>query len=493
MNILLVYPESPVTFCGFRDALKFISKKSVEPPLGLLTVAAMLPMEWNKKLVDMNVSRLKDDDIIWADYVFLSGMNVQKPSFVKVVKRCNQLGIKVVAGGPMVSLGHEEFPGVDHFILNEAEATLAPFLEDLESGKVPRRVYSTKEYPDISNSPVPLWPLLEMKKYARMSLQFSRGCPFDCEFCSISVLNGSRPRTKTKEQLISEMDSLLDQGWKGSVFIVDDNFIGSRKKIREDILPEMIKWSSERNTPFYFTAEVSIDLAADRELTRMMVDAGFRSVFIGIETPNKESLVECGKFQNKNSDMLTSIRILQQSGLMVSGGFIVGFDHDTPEIFEQQLDFIQKSGIVNAMVGLLNAPPGTRLFDRMRSENRLLESMTGNNVDGSINFIPKMNYQSLVRGYRKLLDDIYSQKKYYLRIKTFLREYRPCSTSSHRLTFNSIKAFIKTVWVLGIIERGRWYFWRLIFLSLLKYPRSFPIALTMAVYGLHFRRIVKNI
>lgn len=493
MNILLVYPESPVTFCGFRDALKFISKKSVEPPLGLLTVAAMLPRGWNKKLIDMNVTRLKDEHIMWADYVFLSGMNVQKPSFVKVVRRCNQLGIKVVAGGPMVSLGHEEFPGVDHFILNEAEATLAPFLEDLESGEMPRRRYSTKEYPDISKSPVPLWSLLDMKKYARMSLQFSRGCPFDCEFCSISVLNGCRPRTKTKEQLISEMESLLDRGWKGSVFIVDDNFIGSRKKIKEDILPAMIKWSSQRNTPFYFTAEVSIDLAADKELTGLMVDAGFRSVFIGIETPNKESLIECGKFQNTNSDMLAAIRRLQQNGLMVSGGFIVGFDHDTPEIFEQQRDFIQKSGIVNAMVGLLNAPPGTRLFDRMRSENRLLESMTGNNVDGSINFIPKMNYQSLIRGYRKLLDDIYSQKRYYQRIKTFLREYRPCSTSAHRLTFNSIKAFLKTIWVLGVIERGRRYFWRLIFLSLLKYPRSFPIALTMAVYGLHFRRIVKSI
>lgn len=493
MKILLVYPKSPNTFCGFRDALKFISKKSAEPPLGLLTVAAMLPHEWNMKLIDMNVTRLKDTDIMWADYVFLSGMNVQKPSFLKVVRRCNQLGIKVVAGGPMVTISHEEFPGVDHFVLNEAEATLAPFLEDLESGKTPHRVYGTSEYPDLSDSPVPLWSLLDMKKYARMSLQFTRGCPFDCEFCSISVLNGCTPRTKTKEQLIGEMESLLNQGWRGSVFMVDDNFIGSRKKIKKELLPAMIEWSTRKDQPFYFTAEVSIDLAADKELIGLMVDAGFRSVFIGIETPNKESLNECGKFQNIKSDMLASIKRLQQSGLMVSAGFIVGFDHDTQEIFEQQRDFIQKSGIVNAMVGLLNAPPGTRLFDRMRSEDRLLKSMTGNNVDGSINFVPKMNYQSLVRGYRNLLDDIYSQRKYYNRIKTFLREYRPCRTSAHRLTFNSIKAFLKALWVLGIIERGRCYFWKLIFLSLFKYPRSFPIALTMAVYGLHFRRIVRNI
>lgn len=493
MNILLVYPESPTTFCGFRDALKFISKKSAEPPLGLLTVAAMLPSKWNSKLIDMNVTKLKNSDIVWADYIFLSGMNVQRPSFVKIVMRCNQLGVKVVAGGPMVTIGHEDFPGVDHFILNEAEATLPPFLDDLESGKIPARIYSTDDYPDISNSPVPLWSLLDMKKYARMSLQFSRGCPFDCEFCSISVLNGCTPRTKTKEQLISEMTSLLEQGWSGSVFIVDDNFIGSRKKIKEEILPAMIKWSKEYKNSFYFTAEVSIDLASDDELIGLMVDAGFRSVFIGIETPNKESLTECGKFQNTKGDMLTSIRKLQQNGLMVSGGFIVGFDHDTPEIFEQQMDFIQKSGIVNAMVGLLNAPPGTRLFNRMQSEDRLLNSMTGNNVDGTINFVPKMNYKSLIRGYRNLLDDIYSQKKYYSRIKTFLRQYQPCRTSAHRLTFNSIKAFIRTLWVLGILERGRRYFWRLIFLSLVRYPRSFPIALTMAVYGLHFRRIVRNI
>ncbi len=493
MNILLVYPESPVTFCGFRDALKFISKKSAEPPLGLLTVAAMLPGKWNSKLIDMNVTRLKDSDIMWADYVFLSGMNVQRPSFVKVVMRCNQLEVKVVAGGPMVTIGHEAFPGVDHFILNEAEATLPPFIDALESGKTPERVYSTSEFPDISNSPVPLWSLLDMKKYARMSLQFSRGCPFDCEFCSISVLNGCTPRTKTKEQLISEMNSLLDQGWKGSVFIVDDNFIGSRKKIKDEILPAMVKWSSERGTPFYFTAEVSIDLAADDDLIGLMVDAGFRSVFIGIETPNKESLTECGKFQNTRGDMLTSIRKLQQNGLMVSGGFIVGFDHDTPDIFEQQREFIQKSGIVNAMVGLLNAPPGTRLFNRMQSEDRLVDSMTGNNVDGSINFVPRMNYKSLIRGYRNLLDDIYSQKKYYTRIKTFLSQYRPCGTSAHRLTFNSIRAFIRTLWVLGVLEKGRRYFWRLIFMSLVKYPRSFPLALTMAVYGLHFRRIVKSI
>jgi len=488
MKILLVYPETPSTFWSFNNALKFISKKAAEIPLGLITVAAMLPENWEKKLVDTNVSRLKDKDILWADYVFLSGMNIQVKSFKQIVKRCNELGVKVVAGGPMVTTDYQEFLGVDHFVLNEAEITLPRFLKDLETGS-PKHIYTTDEFPELSSTPTPLWNLLERKKYAGMDIQYSRGCPYNCEFCSITMLNGRRPRTKRKEQFLGELESLYQQGWRGGVFIVDDNFIGNKRKLKAELLPALIEWSEERNHPFSFTAEVSVNLADDEELVELMVKAGFQSTFIGIETPNDESLAECGKSQNLQRDMVASVKKLQHHGLMVSGGFIVGFDHDPPNIFKQQINFIQKSGIVTAMVGLLNAPSGTRLFKRLKSEKRLLNITSGDNMDGSINFVPKMSYQKLIKGYKEILETIYSQKEYYKRVKTFLSEYHPPSNASKRITFSEIRAFLRSLWKLGIAEKGKRYYWKLLFLSLFKCPKKFPIAMTMAIYGFHFRRV----
>ncbi len=492
MNVLLVYPETPCTFWSFKEALKFISKKSSEPPLGLLTVAAMLPEDWEKKLIDMNVSPLKDEDIRWADYLFISGMNIHKSSFKEVIRRSNELGTPVVAGGPMVTADHREFLGVDHFILNEAEITLPRFLKDLQNG-CPKPIYSTKKFPDISQTPVPLWNLLDKKKYAIMSIQYSRGCPYDCEFCSITMLNGHRPRTKSKEQFITELESLYQQGWRGGVFIVDDNFIGNKKKLKAELLPALIEWSQKRKHPFSFTTEASINLADDEELVQLMVEAGFDHTFIGIETPNSESLVECGKKQNLQRNMLTSVKKLQNHGLRVSGGFIVGFDNDPPNIFEQQINFIQKSGIVLAMVGLLNAPTGTRLFKRLKSERRILSTLSGDNMDGSLNFIPKMEYRTLIAGYKRILETIYSQRKYYERVKNFLREYNQPVKKAQKLTFTDIKALLKSMWILGIRGKEKRYYWQLFFLSLFKYPKKFPIAITLAVYGFHFRRIVKTV
>ncbi len=492
MKILLVYPETPSTFWSFNNALKFISKKAAEIPLGLITVAAMLPEDWEKKLIDTNVSRLKDKHILWADYVFLSGMNIQVKSFKQIVKRCNELGVKVVAGGPMVTTDYQEFLGVDHFVLNEAEITLPQFLKDLEAGH-PKHIYTTNEFPELSSTPKPLWDLLEMRRYAGMDIQYSRGCPYNCEFCSITMLNGRRPRTKSKEQFLDELESLYQQGWRGGVFIVDDNFIGNKRKLKAEFLPALIRWSTERNYPFSFTAEVSVNLADDEELVKLMVKAGFQSTFIGIETPNDESLTECGKSQNLKRDMVASVKKLQHHGLMVSGGFIVGFDHDPPSIFKQQINFIQKSGIVTAMVGLLNAPSGTRLFKRLKSEKRLLNITSGNNMDGSINFVPKMSYQKLIKGYKEILETIYSQKEYYKRVKTFLHEYDPPSNTSKKITLSEIKAFLKSLWKLGIVEKGKRYYWKLLFLSLFKYPKKFSIAMTMAIYGFHFRRIANAV
>ncbi len=491
MKILLVYPQYPDTFWSFKHALKFVSKKASFPPLGLLTVAALLPAEWSKKLVDMNVERLTDADICWADYVFVSAMVVQGDSAREVIARCNNLGVRVVAGGPLFTTGYEGFNGVDHFVLDEAEITLHPFLEDIESGSA-RHIYTSRERPDINKTPVPLWSLINMKKYSSMSLQYSRGCPFNCEFCDIIILNGHKPRTKNRSRMLAELDALYHHGWRGGVFIVDDNFIGNRRKLKSETLPAIIEWRKERDYPFALSTEASINLADDEELMQLMVEAGFNTVFVGIETPNEESLIECNKSQNQKRDMVASVKKMQNYGLEVQGGFIVGFDSDPLSIFRNQINFIQNSGIVTAMVGLLNAPPGTRLYQRLKKENRLVQEFTGNNTDFSINFIPKMNYEALINGYRHILDTIYSPKQYYERVKTFLREYRPRRKNKDKVRYHHIMAFVKSMWFLGIREKGRRYYWKLFISTLLKYPRKFPLSISLAVYGYHFRKVVKK-
>lgn len=492
MNILLVYPETPATFWSFKDALDFVSKKSAEPPLGLITVAAMLPKEWELKLIDTNVTKLKDKDILWANYVFLSGMSVQIKSFKDILLRCNKLDTKVVAGGPLATTQYKEFLGVSHFVLNEAEITLPQFLKDLEEG-TPKHIYKSDDYPDITSTPIPRWDLLDRKKYASMSIQYSRGCPFDCEFCSITMLNGRVPRTKTTQQFIAELDALYKLGWRGGLSVVDDNFIGNKRKLKVDTLPEVIDWSKKHKYPFLLITEVSINLADDDELLKKMVDAGFYSVFVGIETPNNDSLEECGKSQNLQRDLVSAINKLQNKGMIVSGGFIVGFDNDPVDIFDEQINFIRNSGIVSAMVGLLNAPIGTKLFKRLKSEKRLLENFSGNNMDCSINFIPKMNYDILMRGYSKLIHTIYSPKEYYGRIKDFIKVYQRPSWMPNTLTMDEIKAFLRLLWKIGIMEKGRKHFWKLFAFSLFKHPQKFPIAMTLSVYGFHFRRVAATL
>jgi radical SAM superfamily enzyme YgiQ (UPF0313 family) len=326
-----------------------------------------------------------------------------------------------------------------------------------------------------------------------MSIQYSRGCPYDCEFCSITVLNGHRPRVKSTDQFLRELEVLYALGWRGSVFVVDDNFIGNRVQLKRDLLPALIDWMEKYNYPFYFGTEASINLADDEELMQLMGKAGFNHVFIGIETPNIESLIECGKKLNQKRDLLSAVKRLHKGGMRVSGGFIIGFDSDPDNIFEQQINFIRRSGIVVAMVGLLNAPTGTRLFKRLKQENRLLNNFRGNNMDGEINFVPKMKYQTLIAGYKKVLESVYSQKEYYQRVKSFLKEYRLPFKGYSKLAFCDIKAFLKSLWILGVLESGKKYYWKLFFLGLFRYPRKFPLAITMAIYGFHFRKVVKTV
>jgi len=492
MNILLVYPEIPVTFWSFHNAVKFVSKKSSEPPLGLITVAAMLPGWWSKKLIDMNVTNLKDEHLQWADYLFISAMNIQKKSFEHVVSRANALNVSVVAGGPMVTTDYREFSGIDHFILNEAEITLQPFLKDLQAGH-PKKIYQATEFPELNLTPAPMWSLLEMKKYANMAIQYSRGCPYSCEFCSITLLNGHRPRIKSAAQFLYELDTLYNYGWRGGVFVVDDNFIGNKKQLKKELLPALIDWLEEHQQPFTFGTEASINLADDEELMRLMARAGFDHAFIGIESPNISSLQECGKAQNLKHSMLDSIKKMHASGLRVSGGFIIGFDNDPMDIFEQQIDFIRNSAIVTAMIGLLNAPTGTRLFERLKKEKRLKHMMSGDNMDGSINFIPKMNYQKLFDGYKKVLETIYNPKEYYERVKLFLNEYKPQLSRKVNITWADTKALFRSFWVLGMVEKGKRYYWKLFFLSVFRYPKKFPLAIRLAIYGFHFREVIKTV
>jgi len=488
LKILFVYPEFPDTFWSFKHALKFVHKKAGAPPLGLLTVAAMLPSEWEKRLVDLNVTSLTEKDLAWADYVFLSAMVVQRESARAVIHRCKTAGVKVVAGGPLFTMEHEQFPDVDHFVLNEAEETLAPFLRDLEQGQA-RRVYASAEFPDIHQTPIPLWHLADLRRYDTVGIQFSRGCPFSCDFCNITSLLGHRPRTKTAAQIIAELDSLYTLGWRKSIFFVDDNFIGNKKHIKTEVLPALIEWRKGK-TGMSFNTEVSINLADDPELLRLMVEAGFDTVFVGIETPNEDSLIECSKNQNKGRDLVESVKQLQRAGLQVQGGFIVGFDNDSPSIFQQQIDFIQKSGIVTAMVGLLQAPIGTRLYERMQKEGRLVDEFSGDNVDGSTNIIPRMGIEPLREGYRKILNQIYAPKLYYERVMTFLREYQPPKIRV-QLEPQYILALWRSIYQLGIRGVERVQYWRLFFWTLFRRPRLFPLAITFAIYGFHFRQVIE--
>ncbi len=494
MKILLVYPQYPDTFWSYRHALRIAAKRAAFPPLGLLTVAAMLPQEWDMKLVDMNATPLTDEDIRWADYVFISAMAVQRNSVGEVIRRCKKLNAKMVAGGPLFTAAYEEFEEVNHLVLDEAEVTLPPFLEDLEKGRV-KHIYTSKERPDLSRTPLPLWSLLDLNKYSTMSIQYSRGCPYNCEFCDIIVLNGNRPRTKSKAQILAELDALYNRGWREGVFIVDDNFIGNKRKLKEEILPALIQWQKERKYPHGLLTEASINLADDEELMRLMVESGFDTVFIGIETPNEASLAECSKNQNRGRDLVASVKRIQNYGLQVQGGFILGFDNDPDSIFKSMINFIQGTGIVTAMVGLLNAPPETRLYQRLKKENRLLDNtnISGDNTDCSMNFIPKMDREMLINGYRHIMSTIYSPKEYYRRVKILLKEYKPQRTKRlSQIRFWHIRAFIRSMWFLGVKERGRRQYWRFFVSTLLRHPRSFPLSMALAVYGSHFRTVARK-
>jgi len=487
MRALLIYPEYPETFWNFKYALKFIAKRATYPPLGLLTVAAMLPADWELKLIDMNVTALCDSDLHWADLVFISAMSIQQQSARAVIDRCRAQGITIVAGGPLFTAMPDEFTDVDHLVLNEAELTLPAFLRDLTSEHA-GHLYAADGLADLGASPIPRWELVKMKQYAAMNIQLTRGCPYDCEFCNITALFGRAPRMKSTAQMIAELDYLYALGWRGAVFFVDDNLIGNKQKIKREILPAIVAWMQEHRHPFIFNSQVSINLADDDELLELMSRAGFDSVFVGIESPNEESLIECNKIPNKDRDLMSSVQKLQRHGLQVQAGFIVGFDHDPVSIFDRLIAFIQESGIVTAMVGLLNAPRGTRLYQRLVSEDRLLGEMTGDNTDYTLNFVPKMQPDILLQGYRNIIESIYSPDAFYLRLKRFLKEFHPGRRHVWESKPRYFLSVVKLAFILGILEKERTYYWRLFFWSIFNRPRLLPLALELTAYGFHFRK-----
>jgi radical SAM superfamily enzyme YgiQ (UPF0313 family) len=489
MNVLLVSPATPATFWSFRHVLRLASRRSAFPPLGLLTVAAMLPESWDLRLVDLDVGALSDADIAWADWVFLSGMIVQEASCREVVRRCAALGAPVVGGGPLFTTGRERFPEVEHVVVGEAEDVIEALAGDMVKGEV-RAQYEAVERPDLSRTPIPRWDLIRFRDYAMASVQFSRGCPFDCEFCDIVAMYGRTPRVKTAAQVVRELDALVDAGWRDSIFIVDDNFIGHKVKAKA-LLRAMIAWRARRGVRIPFTTEASLNLVDDEELLGLMVEAGFKRVFFGIETPAPESLAECGKSANIGRDMAAAVRVIQRAGIEVMAGFIIGFDSDRLDVFERQKRFIQETGIVTAMVGLLNALPKTRLFTRLSNEGRILRGTTGNNLDSVLNFIPTLDREVLVERYRELVRDLYAPKAYYKRVRTFLGRYRKRGPRVGR-SRSDVRAFLKSLWVLGVRSRGRRAYWTFFLRMLLLRPRKFGEAMYLAILGHHFRMIAQG-
>jgi radical SAM superfamily enzyme YgiQ (UPF0313 family) len=494
MNALLIYPEFPDTFWSFKHALKFLGKRAAQPPLGLMTVAALLPRSWKKRLVDTNVEGLRDRDLAWADVVLLSGMHIQGDSLLAIVERCRARGLRTVVGGPIASSVPAAELKADHVVIGEAESLIADLARDLEQHAA-KAVYQAAERPEMTTSPLPDLSLIKMNRYSTMAVQYSRGCPFNCEFCDIIEIYGRRPRTKAVAQVLAELDQLRAAGWREAVFIVDDNFIGNKARAKE-LCKALADWRNRYKTSFDFNTEASLNLADDPELMQLMKDAGFNSVFLGIETPDETGLIASNKLQNTRRSLLDSVATIQSYGMQVMGGFILGFDTDREDIFDRMVEFIQKSGIPIAMVGLLQAMPGTQLFRRLRGEGRIVDAGGGDNTGERLNFLPHMDAAKLVEGYRSVLKQIYSSAAYYERVKLYLSRIQaksgrqPAGERQSRqqwLTRSNARAFVTSIVRQGVFGRQRWSYWKFLLTVTTRYRHCFGTAMTLAVMGYHFQ------
>jgi radical SAM superfamily enzyme YgiQ (UPF0313 family) len=477
----------PDTFYAMRHLMRITGTKAAYPPLGLLTVASLIPEDWFKKLVDLNVTALDDKDLDWADYVFLSAMNVQEDSVREIVIRCSHAGVKIVAGGSLFTHEHERFPDIDYFVLNEAEITLPLFLDDLQKGD-PQPIYRTTEFADMAQSPIPALDLVNMDNYLYSIIQYSRGCPHMCDFCDVTTLYGRRPRIKDTAQIINELDEINRHSNVRSVLFADDNLIGNKRMLKDELLPALIKWRKEKRPGFLFATQLTIDLADDESLMSLMIDAGFRQIFIGIETPDEEGLKASGKKQNLKRNQLESIRKLHKSGFFIAAGFIVGFDTDTQSIFQRQIDFIQESGIALPIVNILKAPPGTELFKRLKNENRLSKQFAF--AEGDTNIIPVMEEKALYDGYIQLITNIYHPEKSYQRLIQFFSTYESPKTSVRvpaKYSSKDISLVFRAFYFLGIKDPHRKFFWKLIFWSIMNKRKYLDMALFygIMIYQMH--------
>ncbi len=495
MNALLIYPQFPDTYWSFKHALKFLGKHAAQPPLGLMTVAALLPAAWKKRLVDTNVEHLRDRDLDWADVVMLSGMHIQRDALMAIIERCRARGLRTIVGGPIASsVPVAEFKA-DHVVIGEAESLIAALASDLEQGTA-KPVYQASERPEMATSPLPDLSLIKMHRYSTMAVQYSRGCPFNCEFCDIIEIYGRRPRTKAVAQVLAELDQLRAAGWRETVFIVDDNFIGNKARAKE-LCVALAEWRSQYKFSFDFNTEASLNLADDPELMQLMKDAGFVSVFLGIETPDESGLISSNKLQNTRRSLLQSVATIQSYGMQVMGGFILGFDTDRDDIFDRMVEFIQTSGIPIAMVGLLQAMPGTQLFRRLLREGRILDAGHGDNTGDKLNFLPHMDAARLVEGYRSVLKRIYSCECYYERVKLYLNRTQPKhevrNTRQRWVTRGNARAFVTSILRQGIFGRERWSYWKFLLTVATRYRHCVGAAMTMAVMGYHLQLMTNRL
>ncbi len=460
MKILLVYPEMPDTFFLFKHFTKVVGRKASFPPLGLLTVAAMLPVEWDLKLIDTNVTELKDNDILWADMVFISAMNTQAKSTIEIIDRCKLLGATIVAGGPLFTHEYIRFPKVDYFILNEAEITLPPFLNDLKNNMA-IRIYNSKEFADVHETPIPKWELINPGDYSYSIVQYSRGCPYFCDFCDVTALFGRRPRVKTAEQIIAELEAILKHGNPDMILFADDNLIGNKGMLKKDLLPKLIEWRDKNKFAPGFDTQVTINLSDDEELMQLMLESGFRRLFIGIETLEDDALMQMKKRQNARRDLLDTVRNLQARGFILVGAFILGLDTDTPSVFQNIIDFINESGLVMVSINLLKAPIGTELYDKMKEQNRLISNLDFD--ENMSNMIHKMDKEVLAKGYKSVIENIYSGESVIHRTKVFFSDKRPIKVKNgikRRISLAEVFHGLRVFYFLGIKDNNRRYLWR---------------------------------
>ncbi len=508
INILPVYPKFPPTFWGFNYSLPYIGKKAVMTPTGLATVAAMIPEEQFQvqRIIDLNIEPLTDEQIKNSDLISISSMIIQEDSRNEIIDRAHFHGKKVIDGGPFPTSYPERTSNADYRICGEAEITLKPFLEDLLKG-VAKKEYTEEEIirqgrfqgkltrerkPELSQTPMPRWDLINLNAYNSIAIQYSRGCPFDCEFCDITKLFGRVPRTKTNEQMLAEIQRIYDLNYNGSIFIVDDNFIGNKVNV-DKLLPEIIKWQKEHNHPFSFFTEASMHLAWPnyKKTLEMMVKAGFDEVFLGIESIDKEVLEKMGKKQNVKINPLDAVRIIQNSGLRVSGGFIIGSDGEKPTVFDNIYQFIQDAGIPIAMPGLLGVLKGTKLYERLEKEGRLREGVSGDNTHRfQFNFQPEMDEEFLINGYKELIKKLYTPKNYYKRCITLQENLGKKEHKQKRLNMTGIIAFGKSL-IKILPSKGGFQYAKYLGRTLLTNPKYIPEAVTDAIKLKHFNTITE--